>query len=82
MVKNCVVICQRNSLQKKLGTPFSRRVAKIVIGWLVKYKMDLSKEFLTPLINALAFLAQAASATNQFRRNIIEPKLPGWMKQF
>ena len=43
--------------------------------------MDLSKEFLTPLINALAFLAQAASATNQFRRNIIEPKLPGWMKQ-
>ena len=74
-------ISEKLSSKKKLEAPFSRKIAKIVIGWLVKYKMDLSKEFLTPLINALAFLAQAASPTNQFRRNIIKPKLPGWMKQ-
>ena len=42
-----------------------------VIGRLGKYKMDLSKELLTPLIDALAF----------FRRDMIRPRLPGRMKQ-
>ena len=52
-----------------------------VIGRLGKYKMDLSKELLKSLIDALAFLGQAASDTNQLRRDIIRPRLPGWMRQ-
>ena len=51
-----------------------------VIGRLAKYKMDLSKELLTPLIDALAFLGEVASDTNQFIRDIIRPRLPGRMR--
>ena len=51
-----------------------------VIRRLGKYKMDL-KELLTPLIDVVAVLGQAASDTNQFRRDIIRPRLPGWMRQ-
>ena len=54
---------------------------KKVIGRLGKYNIDLSKELLTPLIDALAFIGQAASDTNQFRRDIIRPRLPGWIRQ-
>ena len=43
--------------------------------------MDLSKELLTPLIDALAFLGQAASETNHFRRDIIRSRLPGRVRQ-
>ena len=43
--------------------------------------MDLSKELLTPLINALAFLGQIANDTNQFRRDIIRSRLPCRMRQ-
>ena len=53
-----------------------------VIGRLGKYRMDLSKELLTPLMDALAFLGQAASDINQFRRDIIKPRLLGRMRQF
>ena len=45
------------------------------------YKIDLSRELLTPLIDALTFLGQAASDTNQFRTDIIKPRLPGRMRQ-
>ena len=34
------------------------------IGRMGKYKMDLSKELLTPLIDALTFLGETASDTN------------------
>ena len=53
-----------------------------VIGRLDKYRMDLSKELPTPLMDALAFLGQAASDINQFRRDIIKPRLLGRMRQF
>ena len=43
--------------------------------------MDLSTELLTPLIDALPFLGQAASDTNQLRRDIVTPRLPGRMRQ-
>ena len=42
--------------------------------------MDL-KELLTPLIDPVAFLGLAASDTNQFRRDIIRPRMPGWMRK-
>ena len=42
-----------------------------VIGRLSIYKMDLSKELFSPLIDALTILGQPASDTNQFRRDII-----------
>ena len=51
-----------------------------VIRRLGKYKMDL-KELLTPLIDPVAFLGLAASDTNQFRRDIIRPRMPGWMRK-
>ena len=43
--------------------------------------MDLSKELLTPLKDALAFLGQAASNANQFRGDISRPRLSGRMRQ-
>ena len=52
-----------------------------VIRKLGKYKLDLSKELLTPLIDALAFVGQATSYTKQFKRDIIRPRLPGQMRQ-
>ena len=52
-----------------------------VVSRLGKYKQDLSKELLTPLVDSLAFIGKATKDTNQLRRDILKSRLPAKMKQ-
>ena len=52
-----------------------------VVSRIGKYKEDLSKELLTPLVDSLAFTGKATKDTNQLRRDILKSRLPAKMKQ-
>ena len=52
-----------------------------VVSRLGKYKQDLSKELLTPLVDSLAFIGKATKDTNKLRKDILKSKLPAKMKQ-
>ena len=51
-----------------------------VVSRLGKYKQDLSKELLTPLVDSLTFIGKATKDTNQLR-DILKSRLPAKMKQ-
>ena len=59
----------------------SLRLVKKWLSRLGKYKQDLSKELLTPLVDSLAFIGKATKDTNQLRRDILKSRLPAKMKQ-
>ena len=52
-----------------------------VVSRMGKYKEDLSKEMITPLVHSLDFIGKATKDTNQLRRDILKSKLPAKMKQ-
>ena len=52
-----------------------------VVSRMGKYKQDLSKELLTPLVDSLAFIGKATKDPNQLRRDILKSRLPAKMKQ-
>ena len=75
-----ISLCKFQLLNVSFGYTITETCGK-VIGRLGKFKMDLIKELFIPLIDDLAFLGQAASDINQFKRDIIKPRLPGRMGQ-
>ena len=50
-----------------------------VVSRMDKYKQDLSKELLTPLVDSLGFIGKATTDTNQLRRDILKSRLPSKM---
>ena len=51
-----------------------------ILNKMGKVKQDQSKELVSPIINALAFLGKAITYMNQFRRNHLKPRLPEKLK--
>ena len=49
---------------------------QLVIDKLGKFKEDLSKDILAPLIDSIAFIGQSVNDMNQFRRDQIKVRLP------
>ena len=52
-----------------------------VVSSMGKYKQDLSKELLNPLVDSLAFIRKERKDTNELRRDILKSRLPAKMKQ-
>ena len=52
-----------------------------VVSRMDKYKQDLSKELLTPLVDSLGFIGKATTDTNQLRRDILKSRLPSKMNE-
>ena len=53
----------------------------MLVSRMGKYKQDLSKEMLTPLVDSLVFIGKATKDTNQLRIDILKSRLPAKMKQ-
>ena len=46
-----------------------------------KYKQDLVKEYLTPLVGSLVFIGKTTNDTNQLRRNVLKSRVQTKIKQ-